>query len=185
LLDLPVALIKARIVRGLTQSGLAELIGVLPQQVQRWESQQYRKVAFERLSQIAQALNVSVSERIDLSRAAPVPLRVTRRSLRQLGFAKEIIDDRILPHDVDEGNLSLYDEVDARLTLLLGINSHSLAAGNATLAASQLRFKLPSSANQPKTRAYSYSPRRGSTMIAPLMPDTTCHGIMSPPGAQW
>src|SRR5688500_16888647 len=68
LLDLPVALIKARIARGLSQSALAELIGVQPQQIQRWEAERYRKVAFERLSEISQALNVSVSERVDLSR---------------------------------------------------------------------------------------------------------------------
>jgi transcriptional regulator with XRE-family HTH domain len=157
LLDLPVALIKARIARGLSQSALAELIGVMPQQVQRWEAERYRKVAFERLSQIAQALNVSVSERIDLSRGAPVPLRAIRRSLQQLGFAKGMIDDRILPHDMSEGDdLSLPDEVDARIGLLLGIGSRDLAAGKAALGTSQLRFKLPASANQMKTRAYSH-----------------------------
>jgi transcriptional regulator with XRE-family HTH domain len=157
LLDLPVALIKARIARGLSQSALAELIGVLPQQVQRWEGERYRKVAFERLSQIAQALNVSVSERIDLSRAAPIPLRAIRRSLQQIGFAKETIDERIFPRDLPgDEDLSLADEVDARIELLLGIGSRDLAAGRATLGTSQLRFKLPASANQMKTRAYSH-----------------------------
>jgi transcriptional regulator with XRE-family HTH domain len=157
LLDLPVALIKARIVRGLSQSALAELIGVMPQQVQRWEAERYRKVAFERLSQIAQALNVSVSERVDLSAAAPIPLRVIRQSLQQLGFAKGTIDDRIVPRYVPDGDdLSLSDEIDARMRLLFGRGSRDLATGKSALVTSQLRFKLPASANQTKTRAYSH-----------------------------
>jgi transcriptional regulator with XRE-family HTH domain/Zn-dependent peptidase ImmA (M78 family) len=157
LLDLPVALIKARIARGLSQSALAELIGVQPQQVQRWETGRYRKVAFERLSEIAQALNVSVSERVDLSRAAPVPLLAVRRSLQQLGFTKKTIDDRILPRELSEdGDVSLSDEVDARVELLLGMRARDLAANRATLRTSQLRFKLPASASQMKTRAYSH-----------------------------
>ena len=173
LLDLPLALIKARIARGLSQSALAELIGVMPQQVQRWETERYRKVAFERLSQIAQALNVSVSERIDLSKAPPVPLQAIRRSLQQLGFAKEVIDGRILPHEVDNGDLSLSDEVDARIGLLLGTGSRDLAAGKATLATSQLRFKLPASASQTKTRAYSHYVEALSRIAAKTLTDRT------------
>jgi transcriptional regulator with XRE-family HTH domain len=176
LLDLPVALIKARIARGLSQSALAELIGVMPQQVQRWEAERYRKVAFERLSQIAQALNVSVSERVDLSAAAPVPLRAIRQSLQRLGFAKGTIDDRILPYYLPDGDdLSLSDEIDARMQLLLGIGSHDLAAGNAALATSQLRFKLPAQASQTKTRAYSRYVETlcrivGKTLVVPASP---------------
>jgi Zn-dependent peptidase ImmA (M78 family) len=56
--------------------------------------------------------------------------------------------------DADE--LSFSDEINARIHLLLGIGSRDLAVGNATLATSQLRFKLPASASQTKTRAYSY-----------------------------
>lgn len=157
LLDLPIALIKARIARGLSQSALAELIGVMPQQVQRWETERYRKVAFERLSQIAQALNVLVSERVDLSAAGPVPLRAIRHALQQIGFAKTTIEDRIIPHDSpDDDECSLSDEIDARMYLLLGTGSRDVAAGKAASATSQLRFKLPASANQTKTRAYSH-----------------------------
>ncbi|WP_431205531.1 helix-turn-helix domain-containing protein [Bradyrhizobium betae] len=155
LLDLPVALIKARIARGLSQSALAELVGVAPQQIQRWESGAYRKVAFETLSQIATALNVTVSERIDLSRAAPVPLKGIRRSLQKLGFPSEVVDSRIFPSSAVGEDISLYDELDGRIGLLLGIGVRDLAAGRASLQTSQLRFKLPASASQTRTRAYS------------------------------
>jgi hypothetical protein len=42
------------------------------------------------------------------------------------------------------------------MELLLGMGSRDLTAGEAALATSQLRFKLPASANQTKTRAYSH-----------------------------
>ncbi|MBI3714823.1 MAG: helix-turn-helix transcriptional regulator [Betaproteobacteria bacterium] len=56
------ALIKARIVRKLTQKELAERMGVAEQQVQRFEATQYRGVATERLQKVADALNLRVRE---------------------------------------------------------------------------------------------------------------------------
>ena len=56
------ALIKARIVRNLTQKELAERLELAEQQVQRYESTQYHGVATERLQQVADALRLSVRE---------------------------------------------------------------------------------------------------------------------------
>jgi HTH-type transcriptional regulator / antitoxin HigA len=56
------ALIKARIVRNLTQKELAERLSVAEQQIQRYEATQYRGVAAERLQQVADALKLSVRE---------------------------------------------------------------------------------------------------------------------------
>jgi HTH-type transcriptional regulator / antitoxin HigA len=56
------ALIKARIVRNLTQKELAERLSLAEQQIQRYESTQYHGVAVERLQQVADALNLSVRE---------------------------------------------------------------------------------------------------------------------------
>ena len=72
LADLPVALIKARIARGLSQSALAELLGSKQQLVQRWEAERFRGATFETLTRVARILRVHVSERIDLSAAGPV-----------------------------------------------------------------------------------------------------------------
>ena len=54
------ALIKARIVRNLTQKELAERLSLAEQQIQRYEATQYRGVAAERLQQVADALKLSV-----------------------------------------------------------------------------------------------------------------------------
>ncbi len=57
------ALVKARIVRNLTQRELAERLSLAEQQVQRYEATLYRGVAAERLQQVADALRLRVLER--------------------------------------------------------------------------------------------------------------------------
>ena len=56
------ALIKARIMRNLTQKELAGRLAVAGQQIQRYEATQYRGVAAERLQQVADALKLRVHE---------------------------------------------------------------------------------------------------------------------------
>lgn len=56
------ALIKARIVRNLTQKELAERLDLAEQQVQRYEATMYRGVAAERLQEVADALRLRVRE---------------------------------------------------------------------------------------------------------------------------
>jgi HTH-type transcriptional regulator/antitoxin HigA len=56
------ALIKARIVRNLTQKELAERLSLAEQQIQRYEATQYGGVAAERLQQVADALKLRVRE---------------------------------------------------------------------------------------------------------------------------
>jgi DNA-binding XRE family transcriptional regulator len=70
LLDLPTALIEARIAARLTQRQLAERIGVAEQQIQRWEANGYSGVNLDRLQSIADALGVQIHETITYSSAA-------------------------------------------------------------------------------------------------------------------
>src|SRR4030095_15697561 len=58
LADLPKALIKGRVARGFSQSDLAIELGVRPQQVQRWEAEEYASAAFATLARIAEALRL-------------------------------------------------------------------------------------------------------------------------------
>ncbi len=66
------ALIKARIARGWTQRDLAERLGVAEQQLQRYESTAYRTASLARLCDIAEALEVTFSERAELRDTAIV-----------------------------------------------------------------------------------------------------------------
>jgi len=60
--ELPIALIKARIATGMTQKELAEKMGVKEQQVQRDEANQYSSAGFNRISKVAEILNISIQE---------------------------------------------------------------------------------------------------------------------------
>jgi transcriptional regulator with XRE-family HTH domain len=58
--ELPIALIKARIAKGMTQKQLAEKIGVREQQIQRYESSHYGSASFDRVTEISEALEIAM-----------------------------------------------------------------------------------------------------------------------------
>jgi HTH-type transcriptional regulator / antitoxin HigA len=62
--------IKARVARGWTQATLAEALGIAVQQVQRYESTSYRSASLARLTDVAAALGVEMSEVAILRRTA-------------------------------------------------------------------------------------------------------------------
>lgn len=70
--ELPEGLIRARIAANLSQKGLAEKLGLKEQQIQRYESDGYRSASFQRLLEIANALEIVIQEEITL------PLRMER-----------------------------------------------------------------------------------------------------------
>lgn len=78
---LPAALIKARICRGMSQKDLAALLGVKPQQVQRWEHEDYENISFSRLEEIAEALGLNRKFTL-----ASAPQATSDMSFNALGF---------------------------------------------------------------------------------------------------
>ena len=64
--ELPSILIRARIAKGLSQRELARLLCVKEQQVQRYESEEYASASLRRLVQIADALQLNISEVAEL-----------------------------------------------------------------------------------------------------------------------
>lgn len=69
--DLPVALIRARIARGMSQRNLAEALGLKEQQIQRYEATEYLSASLRRLLQIASIVGVDVTS--EASTAASTP----------------------------------------------------------------------------------------------------------------
>lgn len=65
---LPKVLIQARIAAGLTQEDLAARLGLKPQQIQRYEANDYQTASLARLLEIARVLNLRVRERAELVR---------------------------------------------------------------------------------------------------------------------
>jgi HTH-type transcriptional regulator / antitoxin HigA len=64
--ELATLLIKARIARGWTQRRLADELGVAEQQVQRYEATGYRSASLARMCDVADALDVTITERASL-----------------------------------------------------------------------------------------------------------------------
>lgn len=55
--ELPTALIRARIARGLSQRDLAERLGIKEQQIQRYEATEYASASLARIREVAGALD--------------------------------------------------------------------------------------------------------------------------------
>jgi len=60
--DLPKTLIQARIAKGYSQSDFAKLLGMKPQQIQRYEATQYMSASLAKLIEVADHLDVKISE---------------------------------------------------------------------------------------------------------------------------
>jgi DNA-binding XRE family transcriptional regulator len=64
--NLPMALIRARIAKGLTQKDLARKLGVKEQQIQRYEETDYASASLRRINEVIQALDIEVREEVRL-----------------------------------------------------------------------------------------------------------------------
>lgn len=154
LADLPTALIKARIARKLSQTDLADLVGVPPQQIQRWEADGYSRAGLDKLKKIASALRVRISQRVVFEGTAPIAVDDLRRKVAGLGLPIEVFDGVMVPITVND-DIQVIDEIDERMERLLGFGA-ALATQDATgFRQSVMRFKLPASAEQERTRAYA------------------------------
>ncbi|WP_300586885.1 helix-turn-helix domain-containing protein [Marivita sp.] len=152
--ELPIGLIKARIAKGLTQKDLAELAGVKPQQIQRWEEEDYYKAKFEQLIKIANALNVTVSERISFQKEAKNNTKV----LKELGIDLSFLKRRICPDASDEPSdiISKSSALLKRIWSLVVHDDGQLDVSNFALEGAEFaRFKLPQNANEQKIKAYA------------------------------
>lgn len=69
--DIGPDLVRLRRARGMTQSALADLLGVKRQQVQRWEKAGYRTAAFESVARVAAALGWEPAAGDSLSAETP------------------------------------------------------------------------------------------------------------------
>lgn len=65
--SLPIALIQARIAKGLTQKDLAQQLGVREQQVQQDEDNLYASANWRRLGQIAEVLGMRIEGRLEFT----------------------------------------------------------------------------------------------------------------------
>jgi transcriptional regulator with XRE-family HTH domain len=165
LIDLPKALIAARIAQGLTQKDLAQQLGIKEQQIQRWESTSYANTTFGRLREIVNALGVQVREEVFLP-TRNFHLKALIKNLKKIGLTSEQLLQRLLPAEAISRIAEATAETPALVfqcanlvarvfglspaTILAGghpqLNLQALAAG---------RFKIPANAGEDAVSAYT------------------------------
>jgi HTH-type transcriptional regulator/antitoxin HigA len=64
--ELPLVLIKSRIANGLTQSDLAQILGMKEQQIQKYEAEQYESVSLRTLLRIAEILKINIQADVQI-----------------------------------------------------------------------------------------------------------------------
>lgn len=69
--ELPRVLIQARIAKGISQTELAERLNMKPQQIQRYEASNYMSASLARLIEIANTLEVKISESFETPGSRP------------------------------------------------------------------------------------------------------------------
>lgn len=93
--EIPQALIKTRMAKGISQKKLAEKLGIQQQQVQRYESTDYESAKFSRIQDVCEALEIQFSfECIILADNEPFDLGVDLDSLR--GYRKTVFERKTL-----------------------------------------------------------------------------------------
>ena len=89
-------LIKARIAGGLTQCALAQRLKLKEQQIQRYEAEGYASASYQRLCEVASALQVRIENEILLP-VVPDSFERLLVKLSQVGISREFVTERLLP----------------------------------------------------------------------------------------
>ncbi|SFW99805.1 protein of unknown function [Paracoccus pantotrophus] len=151
--DFPRGLIMARIARRLTQKQLSERLDLRPQQIQRWEEEEYQRASFENLNRVAEALDVQVSERIALNAESDDAMSM----LEKAGIPEGLLRKRIAPDFVgDVAEFLQYCAHDLKRIWNVQVLGSLVDTSHIRRdAASYARFKLPGNAKEAKVQAYA------------------------------
>ncbi len=154
--ELGEGLIKARIASGLTQQDLALRMGLKQQQIQRYEATRYASASYSRLREVADALELHISNDIFLH-VQPGNFQVLLKKLRNAGLEKKFVLDRLLTSgdkslamgeiETQDENTALAARTAVVLNRIFGWNSESLFGSDrlepAKFATAEARFKMP------------------------------------------
>jgi transcriptional regulator with XRE-family HTH domain len=169
--ELPNGLIKARIAKGMSQRDLAHAIGVKEQQIQRYEAEGYRSASFDRVCEIARAMNVRLGDDVHLvygDATSKALLKRVLQSLTTVGLPRDFVLGRLVrPQLASELEEAKSDECAA---LVLGnlmpvlrrvfgweagevLSDAPLSIPN--IAAASARFRVPARRDGRKVTAYA------------------------------
>ncbi|MCB4456877.1 helix-turn-helix domain-containing protein [Leisingera sp. McT4-56] len=152
--DFPKCLIMARISKGFTHKDLANLVGVKPQQIQRWEESDYYKTNFARLIEIADALEITISEKVSFQREA----KTNAKALSDVGIDLNFLKRRFAVetsgevHDVISRSADFLQKI---WGIIVRPNGDLDLSGVNLNQAEFARFKVPKNADEKKVKAYA------------------------------
>jgi transcriptional regulator with XRE-family HTH domain len=169
--ELPDALVRARIAAGLSQRDLAARLGMKEQQIQRYESDGYAGASLNRLREVMDALGVELEADVQLP-TVDTSLSLLRRRLREMGFDRRTVDQRLLRDLAGTANQAKVLAVAERVARLLAIPVRDLLS-NAPMPefATTGRFQVPRSAAPARLEAYT----RYAESLADIVLRATAH----------
>lgn len=104
--ELPKVLVQARIARGMSQSQLANRLGLKEQQIQRYEATNYASASLSRINEIASVLCLHV-DKYALYDDAPLSLQMLANKVSQTGLPPTLVRKRLVPRQLwqfDDGS---------------------------------------------------------------------------------
>ena len=93
--ELADGLIKARIAGGLSQRALAQRLKLKEQQIQRYEAERYASASYQRLCQVARALELRIENKILLP-VVPDSFEGLLAKVSQVGLSRDFVVGRLL-----------------------------------------------------------------------------------------
>ncbi len=166
--ELADGLIKARIASGLSQRALADRLGLKEQQIQRYEAERYASASYQRLREIARALEVRITNDILLP-IAPGNFGGLVSKLRQVGLDRDFLLGRLLPSadaaraggeiGNEDNDGALTAKAGAVLERVFGWTQDNIFGAQPLqaprFAAAEARFKMPAGRNQTASSLYA------------------------------
>lgn len=170
--DLPDALVRARIAAGLSQRELAGRLGLKEQQVQRYEADSYAGASLSRLREVMEALDVEFEGDVQLP-AEATALGSLRRRLRDLGFDRRMIDQRLLRDMTGTASQAKVFAAAERIARLLAVSVQDLLSKTEPMPtlATAGRFQVSRSAAPARLNAYA----RYAESLADIVLRATTH----------
>jgi len=104
--ELPRILVQARIARNLTQGQLAKLLNLKEQQIQRDESEMYASASLRRIAEVAEALQLSISEVAEFKQASS---EGPPAKLKEIDWSRFPVDEMYRRHWFEDFTGSLKD----------------------------------------------------------------------------
>lgn len=184
--ELPRALIRARIGRGLSQKQLAEKLGLKEQQIQRYEATDYESASLRRVREIVRALDVGVSG--EALRETTMSLGALFKRLGKVGLDRQLILKKLMPAAAADRIVrreASEDTAAGKVASLVGrvfgwapseiLGDGSLTLDPATLAGTH--FKVPRRANERRVAAYTIYAHYLALLVLQATSSATQHRV--------